>query len=192
MNRNVIRICLVTAITAALAGCANPKWGTSSSSTAPAADPDQQALIAEKQARIDSLLTAGHTTKAVRESQGLLAQLQEDPLYGWQIEGRLGLALLRDGRPAEAIPHLEAVMRRDGSLLPLALRLLRDPPDVISTAEFSARELGRMRDQARDLYERLNGGVERIIRKGATSLDQVLHTIRSVLPQAGSPRSEPP
>jgi hypothetical protein len=55
MNRKLIRICLVTAITAALAGCANPKWGTSSSSTAPAADPDQQALIAEKQARIDSL-----------------------------------------------------------------------------------------------------------------------------------------
>ena len=55
MNRNVIRICLVTAITAALAGCANPKWGAGSSSTASAADPDQQALIAEKQARIESL-----------------------------------------------------------------------------------------------------------------------------------------
>ncbi len=64
-------------------------------------------------AQVDSLLTAGQTHEAVTVALGLQEQLETDPLYGWQIEGRLGLALLCDGRPAQALPHLEAVMRRD-------------------------------------------------------------------------------
>jgi len=64
-------------------------------------------------AQVDSLLTAGNTNEAVTVALGLQGQLGNDPLYGWQIEGRLGLALLRDDRPAQALPHLEAVMRRD-------------------------------------------------------------------------------
>ncbi len=62
-------------------------------------------------AEIDSLLAAGQATAAVVQARRLQAQLGADPLYGWQVEGRLGLALLRAGNPAEALPHLEAVMR---------------------------------------------------------------------------------
>lgn len=64
-------------------------------------------------AQVDSLLTAGKAAAAVGIALELQEQLAEDPLYGWQIEGRLGLALLRDGRPARALPHLETVLRRD-------------------------------------------------------------------------------
>ena len=64
-------------------------------------------------ARVDSLLTVGQSGEAVALAVKLQEQLGTDPLYGWQIEGRLGLALLRDGRPDQAVPHLEAVMRRD-------------------------------------------------------------------------------
>jgi tetratricopeptide (TPR) repeat protein len=64
-------------------------------------------------ARVDSLLDAGQDAAAVREANHLFEQLGDDPLYGWQITGRLGLALLRAGDPASALPHLEAVMRRD-------------------------------------------------------------------------------
>lgn len=64
-------------------------------------------------ARLDSLLTVGQSGEAVSVAVKLHEQLGDDPLYGWQIEGRLGLALLQDGRPDQAIPHLEAVMRRD-------------------------------------------------------------------------------
>jgi len=63
-------------------------------------------------AEIDSLLAAGQATAAVVQARRLQDQLGADPLYGWQVEGRLGLALLRSGNPAEALPHLEAVMRR--------------------------------------------------------------------------------
>ena len=64
-------------------------------------------------ARIDSLLAAGQSATAVNEARRLAEQLDTDPLYGWQIKGRLGLALLRDGNPAEALPYLEAVMVRN-------------------------------------------------------------------------------
>ena len=62
-------------------------------------------------AEIDSLLASGQATAAVARARRLQDQLGGDPLYGWQVEGRLGLALLRAGNPTEALPHLEAVMR---------------------------------------------------------------------------------
>jgi len=64
-------------------------------------------------ARVDSLLEVGQATLAVREARRLFYQLGSDPLYGWQVEGRLGLALMREGNAAAAVPHLEAVMRRN-------------------------------------------------------------------------------
>ncbi len=63
-------------------------------------------------ALVDSLLETGQAARAVSEAQRLYRQLGTDPLYGWQVEGRLGLALLRAGYPAEALPYLEALMRR--------------------------------------------------------------------------------
>ena len=64
-------------------------------------------------ARVDSLLEADQAALAVREAQRLVEELAADPLYGWQVEGRLGLALLRAGNSAEALPYLEAAMRRN-------------------------------------------------------------------------------
>jgi tetratricopeptide (TPR) repeat protein len=90
-----------------MVGCVHP--GTSvASNRSEAADLGRAGL-----ARVDSLLNAGQAAAAVKAVLGLQMQLGTDPLYGWQIEGRLGLALLRAGRPAEAMPHLEAVTRRD-------------------------------------------------------------------------------
>lgn len=64
-------------------------------------------------ARVDSLLAVDQAALAVREAQRLYDRLAADPLYGWQIEGRLGLALLQLGDPVAALPHLEAVTRRN-------------------------------------------------------------------------------
>jgi len=64
-------------------------------------------------ALVDSLLEAGEAARAVKEARRLCGQLATDPLYGWQVEGRLGLALLQAGYPADALPYLEALMRRN-------------------------------------------------------------------------------
>ncbi len=64
-------------------------------------------------ALVDSLLEAGQAAEAVSEARRLCGQFATDPLYGWQVEGRLGLALLRAGYPDEALPYLEARMRRN-------------------------------------------------------------------------------
>ncbi|MCK9997211.1 MAG: tetratricopeptide repeat protein [Candidatus Krumholzibacteria bacterium] len=82
--------------------------------TAAASDRSETAARAQAGlARVDSLLEAGQAAMAVKEARRLSEQLATDPLYGWQVEGRLGLALLRAGNPAEALPYLEAVMRRN-------------------------------------------------------------------------------
>jgi tetratricopeptide (TPR) repeat protein len=64
-------------------------------------------------ALVDSLLEDGQAARAVSEARRLSVQFAADPLYGWQVEGRLGLALLRAGYPAEALPYLESLMRRN-------------------------------------------------------------------------------
>jgi|GEM_PF-1231232 len=86
-------------------GLGDPSYAATRSQTA---DRVQAGL-----AQLDSLLEAGQGPAAVRAADLLFKEFGSDPLYGWQVEGRLGLALLRDGRPAEALPHLEAVMRRN-------------------------------------------------------------------------------
>jgi len=64
-------------------------------------------------ATVDSLLGLDDAGLAVTEAQRQFTRHGDDPLYGWQIEGRLGLALLRDGRAAAAVPHLEALLARN-------------------------------------------------------------------------------
>lgn len=74
----------------------------------------ENALLAQGGlARVDSLLESGQVSAAVNEAQRLYEQFETDPLYGWQVSGRLGLALLRAGEPGQALPHLESVMRRN-------------------------------------------------------------------------------
>lgn len=87
-------------------GCFSPHWGFASQRSE-TADRAQAGL-----ARVDSLMEAGATSAAVSEARALVRQLGNDPLYGWQIEGRLGIALLRDGHPSEALPYLEEFVAR--------------------------------------------------------------------------------
>ncbi|MCB1184504.1 tetratricopeptide repeat protein [bacterium] len=60
---------------------------------------------------MDSLLQAGVPTAAVAEARRLSARVGDDPVYGWQVTGRLGLALLASGEAAAALPHLEDIVR---------------------------------------------------------------------------------
>ncbi len=62
---------------------------------------------------VDSLLQRGHGTEAVLVCQELLHTLSNDLIYGWQIEGRLGVALLVSQQPAAAVPYLAAVAQRE-------------------------------------------------------------------------------
>lgn len=62
-------------------------------------------------ARIDSLMAAGAVQLALDEARQLQAEHEDDPYHGWQIESRLGVALLRSGDPLGAIPLLENAIR---------------------------------------------------------------------------------
>ncbi|MBU8871505.1 MAG: tetratricopeptide repeat protein [Gemmatimonadales bacterium] len=62
---------------------------------------------------VDSLLAADQPGLAVVRIQDLLNDYGDDPVYGWQLEDRLGVALMRDGHSLLALPHLEKTVRRD-------------------------------------------------------------------------------
>jgi len=64
-------------------------------------------LAAAELAVVDSLLAAGDFAGAEARASALCDTAGDDPVYGWQAHQRLGVALLRAGRPAEALPHLE-------------------------------------------------------------------------------------
>ncbi len=64
-------------------------------------------------ATVDSLLQVPAPEQAIAAINGVWASLGDHPVHGWQLEGRLGLALLLSGRPAEAVPHLEIVIGHD-------------------------------------------------------------------------------
>jgi Flp pilus assembly protein TadD len=63
-------------------------------------------------ATVDSLLQVDQAGQALALAESLWLRLGEVPVWGWQIEGRLGLVLLLDGRPDAALPHLENVVRQ--------------------------------------------------------------------------------
>lgn len=63
-------------------------------------------------AAVDSLLQVPAAAQAVATARALWATWAKNPIYGWQIEGRLGLALLLSGEAAAALPHLENVVLR--------------------------------------------------------------------------------
>lgn len=68
-------------------------------------------LVSMELARIDSLLNEARPEPAAARATRLLRQYPEDPLYTWQIEQRLGLALFKLGRAEAAVPHLEQAIR---------------------------------------------------------------------------------
>ena len=97
---------------------------------------------------------------------------------GWEAveaqNGREGLERLDETAPGLILLDL-MMPEMDGFEFLEALRQRpdgRDIPVIVITAK----------DLTEDDHRRLNGGVERIIQKGATRLDQVLDTVRSLLP----------
>lgn len=81
-------------------------------------------------AGIDSLLARGAAGEGAERALLALRRWGQDPLYGWQLAGRAGSALVAAGRPGEALAHLEAAIGAqpgDGALrhqLGLALAAL--------------------------------------------------------------------
>ncbi len=63
--------------------------------------------ISMKLAVVDSLLDAGDAATAAGRARKLWERFADDPLYGGQIAGRLGLALVRSGKPGQGVPLLE-------------------------------------------------------------------------------------
>ncbi|MFH1842989.1 MAG: tetratricopeptide repeat protein [bacterium] len=78
--------------------------------TASAARRDEGAHIRAELGAIDSLLTVSALEPALDRTSTLLRAFPDDPLYSWQINERLGLALHRLGRSADAIPYLETAI----------------------------------------------------------------------------------
>ena len=70
----------------------------------------EQAVVAPLLATVDSLLALGETEAAFARAQRLQRRHGRSVIYGWQIQERLGLSLLRMGRAEEAVPHLEAAI----------------------------------------------------------------------------------
>ena len=71
-----------------------------------------QAAI-EGLAAVDSLLEGGHPDRAEGLVRELLLVHGSDPIYGWQFEDRLGLSMMRVGRPDAALPWLESAIRKN-------------------------------------------------------------------------------
>lgn len=76
-----------------------------------AGEPPAAAVAAAGLARMDSLLAASAPAAAVDLGLDLVRAWGQDPLYGWQVNGRLGLALLRDARAEQALPFLETAVQ---------------------------------------------------------------------------------
>ncbi len=63
-------------------------------------------------ALIDSLTTVGQLDAALERATRFRKEFGDDPRYGGAAEARLGLLMLRSGRPGEALDHLEDAVRK--------------------------------------------------------------------------------
>jgi tetratricopeptide (TPR) repeat protein len=83
--------------------------------TLAAADQDPlaegKAVVPPALAAVDSLLAADQNEAALFRVQQLQRSHGSSLAYAWQIEERLGVALLRLGQPEEAISHFEAAIQ---------------------------------------------------------------------------------
>jgi len=73
-------------------------------------DTAEENRISSGLARIDSILVCEDYPAAVNSASVLLNQHPDCPFHTWQIQHRLGLALLKSGQPLVAITHLEAAI----------------------------------------------------------------------------------
>ena len=153
------RLLVAAALAAAAAG------------TAPRADasgqPDPPAAAARALATVDSLLAAGRAEAAADLAVAAARQWGADPLFGWQVEGRAGAALLAAGQAAAAVPRLETAIGArpgDGALrhqLGLALAALGRRGRALAEFSEASRldpaavaprlEAGRLRGELGDL-----------------------------------------
>jgi tetratricopeptide (TPR) repeat protein len=71
----------------------------------------REKAVVQQLADIDTLLQSGDWEQGLSLSRRLLLEYGDHPLYGWQLEGRMGLALLRGRDFSGSIPHLESAIR---------------------------------------------------------------------------------
>lgn len=74
---------------------------------------EERQAAQEAVSEADRLLNGGDIERAAVRIGELLASHENDPVYGWQLTERYGVALLRAGRTAEALPVCESVVRRN-------------------------------------------------------------------------------
>lgn len=131
----------------ALISAAVAAWAAIGAASCPARAapaPDVAREAAGALAGIDSLLAAGRSASAAEAALTAVRRWGSDPLYGWQVAGRAGAALLAAGRPQEALAHLEAaigVQPADSALrhrLGLALAALGRPGRALAEFEEAA------------------------------------------------------
>lgn len=75
----------------------------------------QALLLQAELARADSLLAGGGFDQAAPRLEQLLEKFGDDPVYGWQLQERLGVVRLRMGDAAGALEVLEASARSERS-----------------------------------------------------------------------------
>ena len=113
MNQKFMKACLVTAITAALAGCATPEWGSSEPSATAPVDPDQSALISEQQSKINSLEAELNAKESQLASQQTTAAAASSDLFPPNAEP--GHCYARVLIPAQWGQTTETVLVREAS-----------------------------------------------------------------------------
>lgn len=155
----------------------------------------------EALARVDSLLAGGQPAQAAEVALAGVKRWGDDPLYGWQLQGRAGAALVAAGRNHEAIAVLEPALQlnpRDGALhhqLGLALVALGRRGRALAEFDEAAAldplavaprlEAGRIRGALRD-WGRARADLEaaRRLCGGCLEADRLLG---SMLMSAGRP-----
>jgi tetratricopeptide (TPR) repeat protein len=137
-DRGRLRALIPVAVTAWAVVAAGP------CSARAAPDPATAREAAGALAGVDSLLAVGLPASAADAALAAVRRWGSDPLYGWQVEGRAGAALLAAGRPREALVHLEAAIGAqpaDSALrhrLGLALAALGRPGRALAEFEQAA------------------------------------------------------
>ena len=87
-------------------------WGLLSGAASASIRSDANDAARHGLATVDSLLQIPAPQEAVQTARRLWNTLGENPIYGAQLEGRLGLALMLADQPEQALPHLENVVRQ--------------------------------------------------------------------------------
>ena len=103
MNRICLIRCLIVMSAVTLASGAFAQQARPESWQAP--------TLQEELVRLDDLLSTGDLAQVIEIASALLETNADDPYFGHQLQARLGLALLRSGRVAEAVHPLEEAVR---------------------------------------------------------------------------------